>query len=45
MKGKGGVSPRLEREVGAGLECQEIIINSQNDPHFILIICQAWAGG
>lgn len=37
------VSPRLEREVKTGLECQEIIINSQNDPHFTLIICQVQA--
>lgn len=42
---KGEVSPRLEKEVEAGLECQEIIINSQNGSHFTLIIYQAQAGG
>lgn len=35
------VRPRLERGVEIGLECQEIIINSQNDLNFTLIICQA----
>lgn len=39
------MSPRLEKEVEAGLECQEIIINSQNGSHFTLIIYQAQAGG
>lgn len=43
--GHGDVSPRLEREVKTGLECQEIIINSQNDPHCTLIICHVQASG
>lgn len=44
MRGTGEVSPRLEREVETGLECLEIIINNQNDPHFTLILCRAQAG-